>query len=1053
MGLRSLAVSCFWLQALAVLTSQPSGASGLASLPAASALGDAAHQSFRSLHPHHLPSDLRVLRRAATAAAASASLKGARNASVVLNAKVDGNLTTKNEPVKCTDYLYRHPNTIECPEACPFLRMEPDGVCKFKCVPADQCGADDPLKSFPDRDAMQCGPCTVAACQACGTSSRSCGVCQDGYSLDDGVCYDKSRWFWRSFYFLCFLGVVYVMMYVVLLFLRPITNKEVCNQALSFRTSSRMHNPATGDEYPLIRTDVCNSYVAGVGVMLHFSWQWWTMIFSLAVSVSLLAIGTYFGKRPDILKHTMEKGYFDSCNLKVADQKGQIAKMEFFYFVLVLVIYISSTAFAFWFAVRQRRLGAKVAAETTTMQDYVLLASGLPKMSGTMKVEELLTEAFKKALEGVEAEVVGVSPCWDFRIIKGSVEEQVTFEIETLETETEARMIEAGREDISPLRSANTSARGSPRDSVRRRMLDSEGPISKEFRRLDEYLGIGGDVDVDNDDIKPEDRKPRALKAMVEALYTTGQAYVVLRTEAQRNRALTHLQENPPKVFDKEITVVAEDSEPETILWSNLGTKSGEIVSNIIVGCVLLVIAVFLLDIIFYFPSVAYLISVSNVVGQTDGGLQGTILGLLVCACNQIVYFLIGLIADRCGFRSIDDHQRFYVVGYTASVFINTLIDLCVVMLLAQGYTMEQAITSQISSDSSMSVKSIAENPAVQMTVYLKFAEYIFPSCLLIPFLAEPLLSQFVFLLKKWIVRSRPDVSVQQAEIQLACPPFDLARYGDILINVMLCCGTLAFTYRDLYILWVCLFVSLVWIYCWDKYRFLRVSSRSVFVSQALDITAHYLSSVPCAICAACLVFRLYGMKDIEGNQFLSKWFHVKDWVESEAEKVGRIVNRDTIMLVISAVIVLHIYVHTWALKNLVPRWTDVHDKHDEEVDYQTTSEHIPCNWFNANPIHVLRSKYMFEHKSPVVAYVVGREYLLQPVPELGCYYDMADTLLARKQGGHDKVQETWSDQLGLVRDSFHELKTDVLEKFGRPQSISGNSPDSPKSVDSAAKV
>lgn len=1045
MGLRSLAVSCVWLQALAVLTSQLSGASGLASLPAASALGDAAYQSFRSLHPHHLPSDLHDL-----AAAASASRKGARNASVV--PKVDGNVTTEYEPVKCTDYLYRHPNTIECPAGCPFLRMEPDGVCKFTCVRADQCGADDPLKSFPDRDAMQCGPCTVSACQACGTSSNSCGVCQEGFILDGGECHDKSRWFWRSFYFVCFCGVVYGMMYVVLVFLRPITNKEVCHQALSFRIASRMHNPATGEEYPLIGTDVCNSYVAGVGVMLHFSWQWWMMIFSLAVAVSLLAMGTVFGKRVALLKNTMEKNHFDSCNLKVRDQKEQVAKMEFFYFVLVLVIYITTTAFAFWFAVRQRRLGAKVAAETTTMQDYVLLASGLPKMSGTMKVEELLTEAFEKALEGVDAEVVGISPCWDFRIFKGSVEEQVCFEMELLETETEARMIEAGKEDITPLRSAKTSARGSARDSSRRRMLDSDGPISKEFRRLDQYLGIRFDVDEDNDDIKPEDRKPRALKAMVEALYTTGQAYVVLRTEAQRNRALTHLQENPPKVFDKEITVVAEDSEPETILWSNLGTKPGEIVSNIIIGCVVLVIAVFLLDIIFYFPSVAYLISVSSVVGHSDGGLQGTILGLLVCACNQIVYFLIGLIADRCGFRSIDDHQRFYVVGYTASVFINTLIDLCVVML-AQGYTMEQAITSQISSDSSMSVKSIAENPAVQMTVYLKFSEYIFPSCLLIPFLAEPLVCHFVFQVKKWIVRSRPDVSVQQAEIQLACPPFDLARYGDILINVMLCCGTLAFTYRDLYILWICLFVSLVMIYCWDKYRFLRVSSRSVFVSQALDITAQHLSSVPCAICAACLVFRLYGMKDVEGNQFLAKWFHVKDWVDSEAAKVGRLVNRDTIMLVISVVIVLHIYVHTWALKNLVPRWADVVEKHDEEVDYQTTSEHIPCNWFNGNPIHVLRSKYLFEHKSPVVAYVVGREYLLQPVPELGCYYDMADTLLARKHGHHQKVHQTWSGQLGEVKDSFHELKTDVLEKIGRPRSISGNSPDSPKSVDPAAKV
>merc|ERR1719217_1019693 len=114
-------------------------------------------------------------------------------------------------------------------------------------------------------------------------------------------------------------------------------------------------------------------------------------------------------------------------------------------------------------------------------------------------------------------------------------------------------------------------------------------------------------------------------------------------------------------------------------------------------------ISIVILDLFFYFPSVAYFISMSEVKGMTQGGFQGTILGMLVCACNAMIYAIIGKVTDWIGFDTVGSHQRFYVVLYTFAVFFNTVIDLGVVMLLAQGYSVDQAINLHAGRDTSMS--------------------------------------------------------------------------------------------------------------------------------------------------------------------------------------------------------------------------------------------------------------------------------------------------------------------------------------------------------------
>ena len=72
---------------------------------------------------------------------------------------------------------------------------------------------------------------------------------------------------------------------------------------------------------------------------------------------------------------------------------------------------------------------------------------------------------------------------------------------------------------------------------------------------------------------------------------------------------------------------------------------------------------------------------------------------------------------------------------------------------------------------------------------FVSMVAYIFPSCTLLPFLIEPFATTFVpFWIGKALVRTRREVTIQDAEEFLQNPPYDLSRYGDILVNMMLCC-------------------------------------------------------------------------------------------------------------------------------------------------------------------------------------------------------------------------------------------------------------------------
>merc|ERR1719310_2701029 len=204
----------------------------------------------------------------------------------------------------------------------------------------------------------------------------------------------------------------------------------------------------------------------------------------------------------------------------------------------------------------------------------------------------------------------------------------------------------------------------------------------------------------------------------------------------------------------------------------------------------------------------------------------------------------------------------------------------------------------------------------------------------------------------------------------------------------MLCLGTLAFTYRDLWYLFIFLVLSSIWLYNLDKWRLLCASSKGSFVSQKMDVTAQWLAAFPCGILAACMVFRVFGIaKSAVLEDVLATIDGIYN-IRGNVETLSWLLNRDVVVICMIIAVGLHVIVHFWILHRFVPGWSQVQiDGHNEEVHYATTAEQYPCNWFNSNPVHCLRSRYIHKHEVPCVKFENGRNYLLLKNEKLGLHY------------------------------------------------------------------
>lgn len=362
--------------------------------------------------------------------------------------------------------------------------------------------------------------------------------------------------------------------------------------------------------------------------------------------------------------------------------------------------------------------------------------------------------------------------------------------------------------------------------------------------------------------------------------------------------------------------------------------------------------------------------------GMEPGAIYSISFSMVVCIGNVIMYAVCAMVSEMVRFRFGDDKEALYLIMYSISCTFNITMD------LISTYFMSWSIMSGLGfrtydgrrlGELNMFPEGF-ETYAMQRNLAESTFAYAWPSTFLIPFLIEPIATIAVPLyLGKLLVRSHRRVRGSDAEDVLAPPPMDLGRYGDILLNVIIFIFILYFPGGYTAKLGFFFVLAHVYIYAFDTYKVLRVIPHCTYASFVVDWWAQAMLAPCCGLILSILVFK--------GNN------------HEGGAQMGTV---NTIVACTSA-FVLHCIVHMLILIKIVPKFGIDKEDLDDDVSYDKVAANCPKTWFNTNPVHCLRSKFVYKHNPPCIFSANGKAHLLEVNESIGCCYSEAVRTVSKK--------------------------------------------------------
>lgn len=842
---------------------------------------------------------------------------------------------------------------IMCPQQCPLMRFHPEKLCHWRCISEDKCRA---YPGVIDRKAGYCFVCAVPGCAKCKTDVQECAECIDGFDLHDGECHAHSSNAWTGL--LTTMGVLAVLAvaYVVYLAWRPVVSQGALDWGLEFRSKVKHRKDDSSHALYDLNMSLADTVTSagGIGANLHFSWQRITLCWSAVVTLGAMFV-TWYHERlfvSDALEmaptHDEVEGVCTERLMKLTAAEKEDMRIDFLIFtgIVYVVTTVGCIAFAWW----QRQKFENHEASASEMTNYALECSGFPIESdpsltgeGTLTLEKEYLRFFRGAWGD---SVIGVSISWNLAHVDDQVKGVVSNIVLALETEHKSE--NPNPEDAQEINNVPETPPSNRAACCCQPFLDGLNGIW--WGELPAFLDhLGSETKI------PSERKE--IMQLLKDLPTTGFCFVVFKTERASHEAL-HKQ-LPNFRGEHEINVRKTQGDAETVLWDGYSISNAQRTYNCAKGVLAVLLLILIWTICFWGPYTAYILSWQRTGGASQGvAIHGTVIGLLITVGNQIVYAACGLIAEKCGYRCRDERDSYGTALYTAAVAINTVLDMWLVTVMGVGWQRDAASDPD----------ALVRNPSLQHAIFSQLIFYLWPCTLLLPFLLEPVvLNVAPYFLAKWLVRARPNCSKLEAEECLLPPPFDLNRYGDNLINIMMVCLFFLLTAVTLWWIFFMLTISLLVIYTWDCYRFKRGTLRTHFATADIEIMAQYVMAVPCALLASGFAFKLMG-----GQSMVASW-GPDDFLE-----------QPEVWTKVTVAFCVHMVVHWLLLALMVPACVVEMGRSEaaegfearDVIPYEHTASLICCNWFNANPVHCIRSHYLYEHQPAHIFYQPGREYL-----------------------------------------------------------------------------
>jgi len=258
------------------------------------------------------------------------------------------------------------------------------------------------------------------------------------------------------------------------------------------------------------------------------------------------------------------------------------------------------------------------------------------------------------------------------------------------------------------------------------------------------------------------------------------------------------------------------------------------------------------------------------------------------------------------------------------------------------------------------------ETYAMQRTLAENTFSYAFPSTFLIPFLIEPIATVIgPFMMGVYVVGSHPEIRGRDAENWVAAAPLDLGRYADILLNMVLAILIFYFPGGYTHTLFIALGLSHMYIFAMDQYKLLRSVPSITVATMEVDWWAQLLLAPCCGLIMSCFVFK--------GN----------------CQDYGYCLEGPGLILSCAAAFFVHCIVHALIQTYVVPLFGLPHVDEEGEscMTFKDVAQMNPVSWFTTNPVHCLRSEYVYGHQPPCRFLINGKEHLIEANESIGCFF------------------------------------------------------------------
>ena len=615
------------------------------------------------------------------------------------------------------------------------------------------------------------------------------------------------------------------------------------------------------------------------------------------------------------------------------------------------------------------------------MSDYASIASGFPETADQKEILEYLT----RSLESFNAdgslkwrpEIVGISIGYDFRthsqLIKHLVEEHLIDVAARLQSFEAARATEPFGSPVS----ASVSGSGSDSD-LEDSIIPSE-PVSLAQQRANafELAGYTSASDAERSD---------HVLQVLRSIPNSGTVVVVWRWPCESVEILEEVQQCLENHWDgHRIKVAAMPCEPPSMIWTNFAShlfKPGKQMAfsfrgqtrkvfltvrqqQILLANVLIVSAFVMMLVVYYF--------LYKMVYRKGGHPERILTTLVTCCCaignvllNQLVWFA----SQQVGYRVKTHVDTFVLNWYTIVVFTNMGFNFFVICWTAGWVPQDPMAAIQFESDLGSTLVGFLRGSLISYAIWPLYYPFYW-------------LKGMVQVLYLHLFRDRSEGSGQSLTERrckwmaegFAEPPewymqYDYAGIVVLEATSFMCLFIFGFDSWRVFswdVMWAC------GIYFLNKYIYLGLSKETFYTSRILDTSVLELMSMSLGVLGGCVCH--WGFRAGQPAIFIvavSIFSVLYLWsfdriLQSDKEQNGQ---RSSVERV----------------------WYD-------ELPYEQLERMYPFNWFNVNPVHMMRKIHGVDQVEPSsrfhqqVVWQHGRSYLQ---PDLCFDY-----------GGHDEATDS----------------------------------------------